>query len=387
MSLMTELLSAAPDGPDRAGPPEAESGAILTVDLGALVANWRLLAKRSGARECAAVVKANAYGIGTRQAVEALAAAGCRTFFVAHIAEAIDAREVAPDATIYVLNGFLPGSRSVFAGLDLRPVLGSLEELAEWRAGGMDLPAALHVDTAMNRLGLTIAEAQALQAGPAPYRPALLMTHLSSAEDRADPVTDLQVERFAAVRRLFPGAPSSIANSSGIVRDTVPGLDVARPGYALYGGNPMPGEANPMRPVVTLQSRVIQVRVVEDGEAVGYNGQWVARGRRRIAIINTGYADGYPRAASATDAKREAGIASGGALVAGRFCPFAGRVSMDLIALDVSEVPENAVTRGTLATLIGGELDIDAVGARAGTIGYEILTSLGRRYARRYVDA
>ncbi len=377
------------DAPDRAGPPPAEAGALLTVDLGALVANWRILKARAGAASCAAVVKADAYGTGLAQAVEALSAAGCRTFFVAHIGEAIEAREVAPLAEIYVLNGLVPGTCGVMAGLNLKPVLGSLEEVAEWRAfcglEGETPGAALHVDTGMNRLGLTVEEAHELAAEGGVFRPDLLMTHLVAAEDLADDTTARQVTAFEGVRRLFPGVPASIANSSGIFHDAVPRLDLARPGYALYGGNPVPGRPNPMRPVVTLRSRIIQLRTVPNGGRVGYNGQWTAAGPRRIATISAGYADGYPRAASNSDVKRQADAPAGAALVAGRLCPFAGRVSMDLITVDVTEVPEAEIKRGHFVTLIGEGLDIDDVGARAGTIGYEVLTGLGSRYARHYV--
>lgn len=378
------------DAPGRVGPPPEEAGALLTVDLGALVANWRKLKARAAPAECGAVVKADAYGTGLKQAVEALSAAGCRTFFVAHIGEAIAAREAAPLADIYVLNGLLPGTCGVFGGLNLRPVLGSLEEVAEWRAfcgiAGDSPGAALHVDTAMNRLGLSIEEAHELAREGGSFRPDLLMTHLAAAEDRADDATGRQVSAFAGLRELFPGIPASIANSPGIFHPTVPGLDLVRPGYALYGGNPLPGEPNPMQPVVTLRARIIQLRKIGDGERVGYNGQWTARGPRRIATISTGYADGYPRAASLTDAKLQAGTPAGAAIVAGVRCPFAGRVSMDLITLDVTDVPDHAIRRGDLVTLIGEGLDIDDVGARAGTIGYEVLTGLGARYAREYLE-
>jgi alanine racemase len=196
-------------------------------------------------------------------------------------------------------------------------------------------------------------------------------------------VTACQIEAFAALRRALPGVPASLANSSGIF---VPGTqhDLVRPGYALYGGNPTPDRPNPMRPVVRLEGRVIQLRAITASETVGYNGTWTAPGPRRIATISVGYADGYPRAASATDGKAHA--PAGEAIVAGIRCPFAGRVSMDLITLDVTAVPQGAVNRGDPVTLIGDEIDVDEVGRRAGTIGYEILTGLGNRYARTYIE-
>lgn len=373
--------------------PQQEAGGVLTVDLDALAANWRLLRSRSGDAECASVVKADAYGTGIEQAVPALAAAGCRTFFVAHLSEAVRARKVAPQATIYVLNGFLPGTAAAYADHGLRPVLGSRDEIDEWagfcRARGDRLPAAIHVDTGMNRLGLPVGEGLALRGDPRldAFTPALLMSHLVSAEEPENPINDRQIGAFEAVRQALPGIPASLANSAGIFLRDAPRYDLARPGYALYGGNPTPGRANPMQAVIRLEGRVVQLRSVRDGDTVGYNAQWTAEGPRRIATLSVGYADGYVRAASRTDAKAEAALPAGEAIVAGRRCPFAGRVSMDLITLDVTDVPADRIKRGDLVTLIGDDLTIDEVGRRAGTIGYEILTGLGRRYARNYIGA
>jgi alanine racemase len=368
---------------------EDEAGGLLTIDLAALVANWRALAARVGSAETAAVVKADAYGIGIEQAVSALYGAGCRTFFVAHPVEGRRVRAAAPDAVIYVLNGLLPGTAAAYRAHDLRPVLGSLEEIEEWaafcRAGAGRLPAALHVDTGMNRLGLRVEAAVQLAENTellGAFTPSLVMSHLVSAEEPDDPINARQIAAFSHVRERFAGVPASLANSSGIFLPQAPHFDLVRPGYALYGGNPTPERANPMRPVVQLEARVIQLRWTPDGETVGYNGHWTAQGRRRIATLSVGYADGYLRTASGTNLK-----AGGEAVVAGVRCPFAGRISMDLITLDVSAVPEGAIQRGDKVTLIGNGLTIDEVGKRAGTIGYEILTSLGRRYHRRYLPA
>ena len=388
---MNDLSVHAPAQSENGLPPEA--GAWLTVDLGALVQNWHLLRDRAGGAECAAAVKADAYGTGLEPVVSALANAGCRTFFVAQIGEGIRARAIVPDAAIYVLNGLLPGTAPTYAAQSLRPVLGSTDEIEEWaafcRARGEPLPAALHVDTGMNRLGLRVEDALAL-AGDSrleAFTPALLMSHFASAEDPADPVNQEQIDRFERVQAALPHIPASLANSSGIFLPQHPYYDLVRPGYALYGGNPTPGRLNPMRPVVQLQGRIVQLHVAKSGERVGYNGRWMLRGDRRLATLSVGYADGLPRALSGTDAKAGAGHPAGEAIVAGRRCPFAGSVSMDLIVLDVTEVPEDALRRGDGVTLIGGDLDVDEVGRRAGTIGYEILTSLGARYGRRYVGA
>ena len=375
------------------GPPAELAGARLTIDLGALVANWRLLRQQAGGAACAAVVKADAYGIGLEPAVGALTRAGCETFFVAHVAEGARARRASPEAVIYVLNGLPPDTASTYADHDLRPVLGSREEIPEWaafcRASGSPRAAAIHVDTGMNRLGVRVSEALSLATDAllSDFTPALLMTHFVSAEEPENPLNAEQIRAFEAVRAALPALPSSAANSSGIFLPANPHYDVVRPGYALYGGNPTPGRRNPMQGVVRLEGCIVQVRTAEDGETAGYNGQWTARGRRRLATVSVGYADGYPRAASATDAKHADGLPTGEAIVGGHRCPFAGRVSMDLITIDVTDTPQGAAERGTPVVLIGDDLAIDEVARRAGTIGYEILTGLGRRYARAYVDA
>lgn len=361
--------------------------AMLTVDLGALVANWRMLGTRAGT-EAGAVVKADAYGIGIEPAVTALSRAGCRQFFVAHLSEGIRARGAAPQATVYVLNGMLPGSCGIYAEHGLSPVLGSHEELLEWasfrQTGAAVRPAALHVDTAMNRLGLWPGEGLSLAREKdgvvAAAGIGLVMSHFASSEDEADPANARQIAAFADIAAAFPELPASLLNSSGHFLKDCPAYQLTRPGYALYGGNPTPGRPNPMQPVIGLEARIIQLREVEAGTQVGYNGRWTARGMRKLATICLGYADGYPRNGSWTDA-----VSGGSAVVGGVLCPFVGSVSMDLIIIDVTDAPAGLAERGAPVTLIGGPLDLEAVGAGAKTVGYEILTSLGRRYQRRYV--
>jgi alanine racemase len=368
-----------------AGPPAAQAGGILTVDLAAIEANWRSLGHRAMPAECAAVIKADGYGCGIEKVAAALAKAGCKTFFVADLAEARQVRNVAPDPAIYVLNGLLSGTAGSYADIRARPVIGSMVELAEWDAfasvnqwhGG----AALHVDTGMNRLGISVNEAAALapRIRSENHGITLLMSHLACAEQPEHPLNERQISVFREVRMLYRGIPSSLANSSGIFLGQAAHCDMVRPGVALYGVNPIPGKSNPMRPVIELQARIAQVRTVPRGETVGYDAAWTAKRTTRIAVVAVGYADGYLRAASASD---EAPGAD--AIVAGRRCPLAGRVSMDLLAIDITELPDNAARRGDLATLIGGEITVDALAAAVGTIGYEVLTSLGRRYHRVY---
>ncbi|WP_461654727.1 alanine racemase [Methylorubrum aminovorans] len=357
-------------------PASSGHGARLTVDLAALTANWRILAACAPEAECGAVVKADAYGCGLAAVAPALWRAGCRTFFVAHLSEGVAARKILPEAVIYVLNGLPPGSVEAFRAYDLRPVLGDRDELLEWAATDGASPAALHVDTGMNRLGLPVAEALALAGDPVIARAGidLVMSHLVSAEAPDDALNARQAADFARIRAAFPGLRASLANSSGTCLVEAARHDLLRPGYSLFGGNPEPGRANPTRPVVRLEATILQVRDVAAGETCGYNARWQAPTYRRLATLSLGYADGYPRSASN----------SGHALVGGVACPIAGLISMDLIILDVTGAPQ--ARRGGTATLIGDELDIDTVGRAAGTIGYEILTGLGSRYVRSYVE-
>ena len=369
---------------EQMGPAEAEAGGILTVDLSAIVANWRALGARAGsAAACAAVVKADAYGCGIEPVAGALAKAGCRTFFVANLVEARRVRAVAADAVIYVLNGLMPGTGRAYLETDLRPVIGSWPEWDEWSAlrgaAGARGGAALHFDTGMNRLGFAPGEAAQLASRVGNDSGiALVMSHFACSEED-HPLNAVQIERFRAIRTLFPGIAGSLANSSGIFLGPDAQHDLARPGVALYGANPTPGKPNPMRPVVSLEGRIMRVRTVEPGATVGYGATWTAERPTRLAIVSIGYADGFLRAASASDTRPGAE-----AIVAGRRCPLAGRVSMDLMAIDVTDVVETHVSRGGLVTLLGDGIGVDDLAARAGTIGYEVLTSLGRRYRRVY---
>jgi alanine racemase len=383
--IQPEQLPPAADHEVTVGPPAVEAGGILTVDLSAIEANWRALGRRIMPSECAAVIKADAYGCGIEPVAAHLARAGCKTFFVADLLEARRARSAAPDAAIYVLNGLLPGTAAAFADLHARPVIGSMVELAEWDAfcsaqqwqGG----AALHVDTGMNRLGISANDAAALapRIRSENHGITLLMSHLVSSEVQDHPLNERQIALFREVRILYRGITSSLANSSGIFLGNAAHCDMARPGVALYGVNPTPGRSNPMRPVIELQARIVQVRVVPKGETVGYNAGWTAKRQTRLAVVAVGYADGYLRAAGASD-----DAPGGDAIVAGKRCPIAGRVSMDLIAIDVTDLPEGSARRGELAKLIGDEISVDDVASAAGTIGYEVLTSLGKRYHRVY---
>jgi alanine racemase len=367
--------------PEMPGAPnDPETGGTLTVDLDAIADNWQTLTRRLFAVECGAVVKANAYGLGLEPVTARLVKAGCKTFFVADVAEARRARSRAREAAIYVLNGFSPEAANAFAELNVQPVINSTVELAEWDAfiatQGWRGGAAIHIDTGMNRLGMSAEEAAALapRLQQENHGITLLMSHLACAEVQDHPLNASQIRLFRELRMLYHGVPASLANSAGIFIGDTAHFDVARPGAALYGINPTPGRTNPMRNVLTLSGLVLQVRKVPQGESVGYGAAWNAKRASRIAVAALGYADGLLRAGSGPDRK-----AGGSAIVAKRRCPIVGYISMDLTCIDVTDLPNNAVRRGDSATFIGEDLLIDEVAASAGTIAYEVLVRLGSR--------
>ncbi len=342
----------------------AATEAVLTIDLAAVVANWRRLGAVHGA-PCAAVLKADGYGLGAAPVGRALAAAGCWHFFVAHLAEGLALRAVlGPGPLVAVLNGFATGADGT-AGLT--PVLNSLADIAAHQGR----PGILQVDTGMARLGVPPQEWGRL----AGVQPALLMTHLAVPDQPDHPLNAAQAGRFAAARALLPGVPASLAASAGIFLGPDFASDLARPGAALYGLNPTPGQPNPMLPVVRLEAPVLQMREIAAGTSVGYGASWVAERPSRVATVAAGYADGYLRALSGR------AIAS----FQGQPVPLIGRVSMDLTTFDVTDLP--ALRPGDALTLIGPGCTPDELAERAGTIGYEILTSLGARYRRQYQPA
>jgi alanine racemase len=366
-------------------PQPALAGGRVTIDLGALAGNWRMLAKRAEGAATSAVVKGDGYGIGLEPAARALAEAGCQTFFVALPEEGLRLRSAVRDAIIYVLDGIVPGTLDTLARAKLRPVLGSWAEIEEWasyRQSGGTVGAAVHVDTGMNRLGLTLGEARKLAQQPgllATVAPDLLMSHLATADTPDHPLNRKQLSAFRAVRTLLPGIPASLANSAGILLGGEFHFDLVRPGIALYGGAAIAGVTSAARPVVTIEARILQIREVKSGETVGYGATETVKEPSRIAVLAAGYADGYHRSASSSDQRPGART-----YLRGRYAPLVGRVSMDLIAIDVTGIA--SAERGDWVELIGPNVPVDEVARCAGTIGYELLTDLGHRYARSYVE-
>ena len=358
--------------------PSALAGAVLTIDLDALRENYRRLKARLHGAACAAVVKADGYGLGAAVVASALREEGCRSFFVAHAAEGVSLRRALGDSPeIYVLNGIYPGAEDDCAEAGLTAVANSAAQLAAWRDAaqrlGRRLPVAVQVDSGMSRLGMSAAEVEAV--GPDAFDGLdlrLVMSHLACADEADNPVNEMQRKAFDAARSKLPEAPASLANSSGIFLGDAFHYDLARPGAALYGVNPTPGQDNPMRQVVRLEAQVIQTRDLETGIGVGYGHSFRTGAPLRAATIAIGYADGWPRRASAA------------AWYGGRKLPFAGRVSMDSIVLDVSSLDADELAPGDLVELIGDHQTIDDLAELSGTIGYEILTGIGHRFHRRY---
>ena len=362
------------------------AGGILSIDLDAIAANYRLLRDRAAPAFCAAVVKADGYGLGASMVAGRLQAEGCRHFYVAHLAEGVALREsVAPGHAIYVLNGPPPGTCGEFERHGLTPVLNSVAQVAQWQAlaavAGRPLPAVLQFDTGMSRFGLSLEEMRELAADPgglAGIVPVLLISHLGCADTPAHPGNSAQHARFEQFRALMPGVPASLAASSGSFLGPDYLYDMIRPGAALYGINPVPGQPNPMRAVVRLQGRIVQTRWIEPGTGVGYGAAFVASVRSRIAMVAIGYADGWMRTLGG---RGFATLSSGTGM---RF-PIVGRISMDSLALDVTALGDTALPAGAGIDLIGTHCSVDDAAAAAGTIGYEMLTSLGQRYHRHYL--
>jgi len=361
--------------------PEPSGGRpVLTVSLAAIAGNWRTLRDAAPHAEIAAVVKADGYGLGAAPIAAKLKALGCITFFVATLDEGRALRPVVGTGPrIFVLNGLPPGAASAFAAHALSPVLNSLEEIREWADAGKR-PAAIHVDTGMTRAGLCPDELTLL-AGDAQLLTRLdtsfVMSHLACG-DEADHVSNrTQLSRFKSALAMLPLAQASLSASSGIFLGPEYHFDLVRPGIALYGGNPLTGTPNPMRGAAVLTAEVLGIRTLARGETAGYGATYAATHESRLAVCNIGYADGILRSLSNRGAAYFGDIA----------CPYAGRVSMDLLTIDVSAVPASEIARGSLVEIIGPHMSVEEMAARAGTANYEILTGLGSRFTRVALDS
>lgn len=364
----------------------------LTVDLQALAENWQDLARRSGKARAGAVVKADAYGLGIEDCGLTLYEAGARDFFVAVPAEGATLRAYAPEARIFVLSGIWPGQERLFFENDLVPVLASEEQLAFWMsllAEVGEYPCALQVDTGFNRLGLAMDDALALAedvSRPASFSPVLLLSHLHSGDTPDAAANCQQLESFQRVAQAFEGVESSLSASAGIFLGSDYHFDLTRPGIALYGGEAVSGMANPMRPVAKAEARILQIRNARAGETVSYGGTCRLARDSRLAIASVGYADGYLRSLSGSGLPLREAVPQGAhGFVKGFRVPVAGRITMDLTIFDVTDVPESALGAGDYIELFGPNMRLDDVARAGGTIGYEMLTSIGLRHERRYI--
>ncbi|MEG9861415.1 MAG: alanine racemase [Parvularculales bacterium] len=357
----------------------------MTINLSALIDNWRICAAQAPNVQTAAVIKADAYGLGLTSVTPSLVKVGCECFFVALVEEGKQVRYLAPDSAIYVMNGLFPGLSDTLTHYNLRPCLGSLEEIHEWvnfcRMRDIRPPVALHIDSGMNRLGLSSYDVRTL-AGDHDLLNALnitlIMSHLACASMPSHPMNEKQLRCFNELRALLPTAPASLANTAGIWLGPPYHFDVIRPGIGLYGGNPNPERPSPFKTVVTLEAPIIKIRTISAGESVGYDANYTAQSDRRIAIISTGYADGYPYALGA-------GHSPATARAADIDVPIIGRISMDMLALDITDTPPDSLKRGDCVELFGNQISLERLATAAKTTSYEILTRIGKRYDHCYI--
>lgn len=363
-------------------PPEVP--AALVIETAAIARNYKRFAGQAPTSEAGAVVKADGYGLGTETVVKTLAGAGCRTFFVATVPEALKVRATAPEAAIYTLDGLPAKAAPLLSGSRLRPVLASLADVEEWageaQRRGKRLPAGLQIDSGMHRLGLGAGEVQRLSESRELLEHihlSLILTQLMVADRAGDPRNAAQKQRFESLARLLPPAPLSIAAASGMMLEPTFHADLTRPGMGLYGGIPCPAAAHLVEPAAFLYARILQVHEAAAGEHVGYGAQRRFEAPVRLATLSIGYADGYGRALS------DSGADDGAVChIAGHAARVVGRISMDLTTIDVSAVPPELVTRGAFVAMMGDLTTVDTLATKAGTISYEILTRIGPRVAR-----
>jgi alanine racemase len=363
-------------------------GPRLTVDLGAIIRNWQALDQVSAGALTGAAVKADAYGTGLIASGKALYAAGARFFFVATPDEGIALRTVLPDSHIFVLNGLPPGAASLYVGERLMPVINSVPMLEEWLVACLGrneaLPAALHFDTGMNRLGFRLNESSIVKrmCEEVGYAPQMVMSHLACADQPQHEKNRTQLALFSSIVAQFPGIPASLANSAATMTSRDMHFQMVRPGIALYGGRAVNGRKNPMVPAVTLEAPILQVRDCKTGESVGYGATYILPRDTRVAVIGIGYADGFLRSLSSTNQH-----AGGKAYIKGRLCPVLGRVSMDITEVDITDLGNDIPVPGEMVEILGPHVSVDDQAEPGGTIGYEMLTSLKGRYPRIYVNS
>ncbi|WP_300378398.1 alanine racemase [Henriciella sp.] len=339
-----------------------------------IVANWRAIASLAPDSEAGAVVKANAYGHGAGPVARALRKAGCKTFFVAYVEEGVELREcIGPDAHIFIFNGVEPADMQLVQDLGLVPVMNSIPALREWLSRGGAGKYAVHIDTGMNRLGIRVGDLSELLDLSHTNPPHHVMSHLVDSDVPSDPFNSRQRDVFAKLSAAFPEARKSLSNTGGCYLGTGFEFDITRPGIGLYGGGPTAPEGMEILPGMTLEAPILTVQRASAGETAGYGAEWTFNSPRLLATVALGYGDGFPRSAGNT----------GYANLGGYHCPIVGRVSMDLITIDVTSAATLAKP-GMFAQFIGAEVALEDQARLAGTVGYELVTGLGHRVRRIY---
>lgn len=351
---------------------------LVEINLTALKSNWLALKAAANGAEAAAAIKGEAYGLGMEPCAKALWAAGCRSFYVARPLEGEALRAILPESNITVLDGLYTNQSAFYLKHHLIPAITSIAQAGEWAEGGQGAPCTLHVDTGINRLGLSMGDYASILKDHPKLNIAFVMSHLACSDEPNHPMNEIQRQRFADLRGIAPHIKASFANSSGIYLGKAYAHDQVRPGVALYGGNPLPGKTNPMKAVATLKLRAMQIRELAPGDTLGYSATWTAIKPTRVALLGAGYRDGIPRKLSSKGHDAPAQV-----FLNGKRCPIIGRVSMDMMAIDITNVTAKT---GDWAEIFGQNIPVDEAAAWAQTISYELLTHLGSRYARHYVD-
>jgi alanine racemase len=351
------------------------------IDQAAIAENYKILSNASGKAKCGAAVKANGYGCGVETVANILAREGCQQFFVADAIEGVRLRSVQNDAEIFILNGVFAETLPLIIEHNLIPVLNSLSQIKLWQQSGSSQEFAVHIDTGMNRLGLRVNEAYNC-LDDLKSVPKLIMSHFANADHPEDPKNAHQLEAFSALAKKYSGIEASMANSAATLSNTAAHFQLTRPGIAIYGGNPFSNLSNPMKPVVKAEAKIIDLREVLPDETVSYGGTFKAKETMRIAVCGVGYADGYPRNVSGQGVPLREYVPNGAkGYIAGEMINCIGRVTMDLTMFDVSHLPRNSIKIGDWVELFGDQITLDNFAEQSGTVSYEILTGIGRRYS------
>lgn len=358
------------------------AGPVLTVDLDAIRQNYAYLKKMVAPAICAGVVKADAYGLGMDRVAPAMFEAGCKDLFVAWPEEGIDLHPLLPNARIFVLHGAMPGTAKELAQNNLIPVVNHLGQLAEWanyaRKTGKKMPVAIHVDSGLNRLGMPLDEVQKIHKNPdllGGLDLQLIMSHLAIPALANHPMNQTQLDAFKKALTFLPKAPASLAASSGTFLGEEFRFDMVRIGSSIYGMNPLPNKPNPMRAVAKLEFPVLQVQEVPTGKTIGYGCTYKTEKPTRVATLGGGFSDGYMRS-----------LSNNGTIWIGDYrCPVLGRVSMDLITIDVSDIPAHLIQPGEMIAILNEQYTVNHLAGEARTRTTEILCGLGRKPKRQYI--